>query len=132
VADTLSARDLWVWLGLEYATVDLDGNRNSIRFDRRDLWLWLGFDCAAMGSAGSIALDLNYDKAPPYAVGKYDLVTNFGTTEYIANQLNAFEVIHDLTRPGGVMIHRVPTQGMLTHGLINYNLKFFWILARSN
>jgi hypothetical protein len=97
--------------------------------------LWLGFDYASIdidGSPGSIPLDLNYDDVPPEAKGGYDLVTNFGTTEHVANQLNAFKIIHDLTAPGGIMIHHVPTQGMFNHGLVNYNFKFFWMLARSN
>jgi hypothetical protein len=101
----------------------------------RGLWRWLGFDYAAIDideSPESVALDLNFDNAPASAVGKYDLVTNFGTTEHIANQLNAFKVIHDLTKLGGVMWHTLPAQGMLNHGLINYNPKFFWMLARSN
>jgi hypothetical protein len=101
----------------------------------RDFWLWLGFDYAAIdidGSPDSIPLDLNYDHVPASAAEKYDLVTNFGTTEHIANQLNAFKIIHDLTKPGGIMLHQLPVQGMLNHGLINYNLKFFWMLARSN
>jgi hypothetical protein len=101
----------------------------------RDFWLWLEFKYAAIdidGSLGSIPLDLNYDCVPRGAAGNYDLVTNFGTTEHVANQLNAFKVIHDLTSTGGVMIHLLPAQGMLNHGLINYNLKFFWMLGRSN
>jgi len=101
----------------------------------RDFWRWLGFDYGAIdidGSPGSIPLDLNYDSVPPQARGKYDFVTNFGTTEHVANQLNAFEVIHDLTRHHGVMLHALPAQGMLNHGLVNYNFKFFWMLARSN
>lgn len=101
----------------------------------RDFWLWLGFDYASIdidGSPGSIPLDLNYDDAPAEAIGCYDLVTNFGTTEHIANQLNAFKVIHELTAPGGVMLHHLPAQGMFNHGLVNYNFKFFWMLARSN
>jgi hypothetical protein len=101
----------------------------------RDFWRWLGFDYAAIdvdGSEGSIPLDLNYDATPPEAKGKYDFVTNFGTTEHVANQLNAFEVIHDLTSLGGLMAHALPAQGMLNHGLFNYNFKFFWMLARSN
>ena len=102
------ARDFWMWLGFEYISIDIDG------------------------SPGSIPLDLNYDPAPETALGKYQLVTNFGTTEHVANQLNAFKVIHDLTRLGGIMIHHLPTQGMFNHGLINYNPKFFWMLARSN
>jgi hypothetical protein len=103
-----SARDFWAWLGFEYASIDIDS------------------------SPGSIPLDLNYDPVPETAFGKYTLVTNFGTTEHVANQLNAFKIIHDLTTLGGIMIHHLPTQGMLNHGLVNYNPKFFWMLARSN
>jgi hypothetical protein len=102
------ARDFWRWLGFEYAAIDIDG------------------------SAGSVPLDLNFDSAPPEEIGRYNLVTNFGTTEHVVNQLNAFKVIHDLTAVGGIMMHRVPVQGMFNHGLVNYNPKFFWMLARSN
>jgi hypothetical protein len=101
----------------------------------RDFWLWLGFSYAAIdidGSPGSIPLDLNFDDLPQDKFGKYDLVTNFGTTEHIVNQLNAFKIIHELTAPGGIMVHRLPAGGMLNHGLVNYNPKFFWMLARGN
>jgi len=60
------ARHFWQWLGFEYAAIDIDG------------------------SPGSIPLDLNYDRIPTQAQGKYGLVSNFGTTEHVANQLNAF------------------------------------------
>jgi hypothetical protein len=30
------------------------------------------------------------------------------------------------------MIHYLPAQGYFNHGLVNYNPKFFWMLARSN
>jgi hypothetical protein len=103
-----AARDFWLWLGLDYAAIDIDS------------------------SPGSVALDLNYDSVPPEMEGKFNLVTNFGTTEHVANQLNAFKIIHDLTERGGIMLHRVPAQGMVNHGLVNYNFKFFWMLARSN
>ena len=101
------ARELWQWLGLEYAAIDIDG------------------------SPGSIPLDLNCDEVPAKARAKYRLVTNFGTTEHVANQLHAFKVIHDLTTVGGVMIHNVPCH-FIDHGLFGYNPKFFWMLARSN
>ena len=101
------ARLFWEWLGYRYVSIDVDGN-------------------------GSIELDLNFDEVPQAYRGGFDLVTNFGTTEHVANQLNAFEVIHDLARVGGVMVHHLPLQGMMDHGLINYNPKFFWTLARSN
>ena len=101
----------------------------------RELWQWLGFEYAAIdidGSPGSIALDLNYDPVPKELKARFNVVTNYGTTEHVANQLHAFKVIHDLTAQGGVMIHHMPTQGYLNHGLVNYNPKFFWMLARSN
>lgn len=102
------ARDLWTWLGCSYASIDIDG------------------------SPGAIALDLNFDDVPDILAGKHHLVTNFGTTEHVANQLNAFKIVHDLTAPGGVMMHNLPSQGGFNHGLINYTPKFFWMLARSN
>ena len=102
------ARGFWTWLGCTYAAIDIDG------------------------TPGSIPLDLNVDDAPAAARGAFHLVTNFGTTEHIANQLNVFKVIHDLAVPGGVFVHEVPAQGMWNHGLVNYNPKFFWMLARSN
>jgi len=106
--DAPAARELWEWLGFTYAAIDIDGSEKAI------------------------PLDLNFDSIPAEHVGKYHLVTNFGTTEHIANQLNAFKVIHELTAHGGVMMHNLPSQGMINHGLLNYNPKFFWNLARSN
>src|SRR5262245_17073385 len=102
------ARLIWTWLGFEYAAIDIDG------------------------SPESIPLDLNFDDVPRKLRGRFQLVTNFGTTEHVANQLQAFKIIHDLAAPGSLMIHNLPTQGYMNHGLVNYNLKFFWMLARSN
>jgi hypothetical protein len=84
------------------------------------------------GSPGSIPLDLNYDQVPAQLRSKFGLVTNFGTTEHVCNQMNAFSIIHELAAPGAVMIHHLPAGGALNHGLVNYNATFFWHLARSN
>ena len=101
------AREIWEWLGLEYASIDIDG------------------------SPGSIPLDLNCDEVPADAKAKFRLVTNFGTTEHVANQLHAFKVIHDLTAVGGVMVHNVPSHS-IDHGLFGYNPRFFGALSRCN
>jgi hypothetical protein len=53
-------------------------------------------------------------------------------TEHVANQDNAFRVIHDLTRRDGIMFHEVPAHGVMAHGLISYDQKFFWHLCREN
>jgi hypothetical protein len=101
----------------------------------KTLWTLLGAHHVSIdssGSDGALPLDLNFDQVPPKHAGHYDLVTNFGTTEHIANQLNAFKVIHDLTHPGGLMYHEVPFTGWVNHGLVSYTPRFFWMLCRSN
>lgn len=98
-------------------------------------WKWLKFKYISLDldeSHGSFFMDLNFDEVPAEDFCAYQIVTNYGTTEHIANQFQAFKIIHDLTDVGGIMIHNLPTQGYQNHGLINYNLKFFWMLSRSN
>lgn len=106
--DAPSSRSFWEALGFNYASIDYDGHRNST------------------------PLDLNRDQVPKVMKSKFDLVINSGTTEHIANQDHAFKVIHDLVKPGGLMIHDVPAGGMVTHGVIGYNMQFFFMLCRDN
>jgi hypothetical protein len=103
-----ASRTFWQSLGFDYAAIDYDGHRDST------------------------AIDLNRDRVPDHMRGAFDLVVNAGTTEHIANQDNAFRVIHDLCGKGGVMHHEVPAGGLMEHGLINYNLRFFWNLSAFN
>jgi hypothetical protein len=106
--DAPSSRFFWESLGFRYAALDFDGHRDST------------------------AIDLNKDTVPRRLRGNFGLVVNTGTTEHVANQDNAFRVIHDLAAVGGVMIHELPASGMMTHGLFGYNMKFFWLLCREN
>jgi hypothetical protein len=106
-ADAPYTKAFWDWLGCPYMAIDYDG------------------------SAHCVPLDLNFDDVPAEHRERYDLVTNFGTTEHIANQLQAMKVIHDLTRRNGLMLHTVPTQGNADHAMFNYNPKFFFTLSRS-
>lgn len=59
----------------------------------------------------------------------FDLVTNCGTTEHIAQegQEQTFQNIHNFTCVNGVMLHFVPT---FPHGKIEYKMDFFKSLAR--
>lgn len=100
-------KDFWEWLGCTYMAADVDTAPHTIR------------------------LDLNFDDVPDQHKGKYHLVTNFGTTEHVANQNQAMKIMHDLTSVGGVMVHNLPMQGYSNHGMFNYNPKFFWLLSRS-
>ncbi len=106
--DAPMSRVFWDTLGFEYKSVEFDGHRDSI------------------------PIDLNRDPAPRALRGRFGLVLNGGTTEHVANQDNAFRVLHDLTSVGGIMMHIVPGGGFMNHGLVNYNMKFFWHLCRDN
>jgi SAM-dependent methyltransferase len=100
----------------------------------RLIWQWLGVPYLAIDSPGiadAEPLDLNFDSAPINHRSRYWAVMNFGTTEHVANQLNAFRVIHDLTAVGGIMIHHLP-RAEPGHGLFNYSDRFMWALCRAN
>jgi hypothetical protein len=103
-----SAKELYTALGFDFHCIDVDPQFDSIR------------------------LDLNFDECPPEHVGKYDFVTNHGTSEHLLNQQNFFKVVHDLTKPGGLMLHAVPFTAHIEHGFFNYQPNFFEALARYN
>jgi len=77
-------------------------------------------------------IDLNISYVPEELFGKFDLALNLGTSEHIANQINAMKFIHDLIAPGGSMVHMVPFLGDVNHGIVNYQPSFFVKLARAN
>jgi hypothetical protein len=110
------------------------GNFTDLAPPSRPFWTSLGFTYTAIdydGHRDSTALDLNTENVPDGLRGQFDLVVNTGTTEHIANQANAFRVIHDLAVLGGIMYHEVPA-GSWDHGLINYGPKFFLLLQQQN
>ena len=103
-----STRELYETLGIGYNSVDTDG------------------------AHGALTMDLNFDEVPEDQKNRFGLTTNFGTTEHLINQLNAFKVMHDFTRPGGLMLHDVPFHGHVHHGFFNYQPCLFESLARFN
>jgi SAM-dependent methyltransferase len=103
-------RDLYRALGLtRYAAFDLDGLDGALKFDLNR------------------SLRIEYDFTEVF-----DLVTNHGTTEHAFNQARCFENMHDLTRPGGIMVHVLPTQGYQNHAFFNYHPSCFLDLAGAN
>jgi hypothetical protein len=79
-----------------------------------------------------IKMDLNKDDLPRNLVNTFDFVTNIGTTEHVANQYQAFKVIHEAMAVGGYAFHQVPFSGYVNHALIKYEPKFFAALVRAN
>ena len=114
------------------ASFDRLGFKAPKRGMARDFWKAIGSEHLALDIVGEATrFDLNYDKTPADC-GTFDLVTNCGTTEHVLNQFNCFNVIHDLTKVGGVMYHCVPVGGHQSHGMFVYTLRFFELLAREN
>lgn len=100
-----------------------------------DLLILAGFRYTALEifhATNTILFDLNIHAPGVRLAGKFDLVTNFGTTEHVFNQLRAFQTIHDLTRPGGVIYHDLPMAGFLNHALFRYDPLFFRALVAAN
>ena len=91
---------------------------------------YAAFDVYSTGATR--AFDLNSDSLGWRDRGRYDVVTNCGTSEHVANQFNIFKVAHDALKVGGVMLNFVPFFGQVDHGLINYHPKFFTSLIANN
>lgn len=81
---------------------------------------------------GTILFDLNREEPSPEMRNRYDLVTNFGTTEHIINQYLAFKTVHEMTKPGGLIYHELPLGGFHMHGYFSYNPLLFMQVAEAN
>jgi hypothetical protein len=90
------------------------------------------YDCVDYFDPTTIKADLNSESLPGRLRGAFDLVTNFGTSEHVADQMNFFRYLHDATKIGGVMVHMVPMVGYVSHCLYKYDFKFFERLAAAN
>ena len=104
-------------LGMTYTSVDLNGEDGALPLDLRCPELFYEFRC------------------------KYDILTNLGTTEHvepIEKQYECFSIIHDVVKPGGIMIHMVPDLEELQnsgawkdHCSIYYRKEFFTELTEA-
>lgn len=59
---------------------------------------------------GAIPVDL-CKPVPSTYWDYFDLVTNFGTSEHIKNQVQVFRTMHDCCRTGGYLLHSIPLVG---------------------
>jgi hypothetical protein len=75
------------------------------------------------------AADLNQ---PLPDLGRYDLITNFGTTEHVFNIGGTFASIHRLLKTNGVQLHAVPGYAYIDHGYYNVHPSAYLDMARMN
>ena len=82
---------------------------------------------------GSLMMDLNLDLAEHYGFrDQFSLVTNNGTGEHVFNQYAVFKNVHDLCRPGGLMLHIMPFELYVNHGFYAYQPGLYFDLAAAN
>ena len=62
------------------------------------------------GKDGATKINLSRP-LPKKWFGKFDMVTNYGTTEHIENQWQVFCNIHNMLKVGGVSVHSIPLSG---------------------
>lgn len=86
------------------------------------------------GKDGANGVDLGKPLEMPGWRGYFDLVTNFGTTEHVADgQKHAFANVHYLCRAGGIMCHVVPHANDCVHNCTwHYTMRWFSELAKFN
>ncbi len=102
------SRDFYEAIGMEYTSLDASGKGDAIVFD------------------------LNFDTVPEEQRGKFDLLTNFGTSEHVFNQYNTFKAAHDFVRKGGAFMHFTPFLGYVDHGYYSLQPCFYNDLAAAN
>jgi hypothetical protein len=100
------SKDYFKSLGFTHTSIDLDGRHESL------------------------VEDLTFPLIDFY--GKYDIVTNFGTTEHVEDQYVCFENIHYFCKDNGIMVHSVPLpNNWIKHCKYHYPLAFFDELANA-
>jgi len=83
------------------------------------------------GQGGALKKDLQ----KPLNLGKFDIVTNFGTTEHVELQEPCWRNIHESLRVGGTLISTIPypeTKGWEKHGKWYPDLTWFVEFANLN
>lgn len=81
------------------------------------------------GTSSSLKLNLN---EPLPDCGQYDVLIDFGTAEHVFDLRQFFANAHDVTLPGGLMIHGLPWTGWIDHGFYNFQPTLFFDLAAAN
>ena len=83
-------------------------------FPSKEMWQRFGASHVSFdlnGREGALKLDLGHPLPPKYT-DAHDLVTNFGCAEHVeTSQYWCWRNVHNLCKPGGLMVHSVPEEG---------------------
>ena len=113
--------------GLRSKAKDYLGFR--IRKLKQFLELGHGFEVTVIdidGKKKALPLDLSVPIEDEDLLGSFDLLVGFALIEHIEDQYELFKNIHNLCRPGGVIILNGPALGFYKgHGTWKYDFGFF-------
>jgi hypothetical protein len=85
------------------------------------------------GQDGALIFNMAKPIVDSALVGKFDIVTNYGTAEHVSNQYECYRNIHNFCRRGGLFIHVAPLVGSWPlHCEYYYYPLFFTKLAAAN
>lgn len=76
--------------------------------------------------------DMNSPQTPQHLCERFDFIYNNGTIEHIFNVPNVLANIHNMLRPGGVVMHSVPVNNHLDHGFYQLSPTLFWDFYSAN
>lgn len=81
----------------------------------------------------AVAMDLNFILKDKYNyTTEFDYVTNNGTGEHIFDQRTVFENMHNLCKPGGIMINVLPFAPWFNHCFYSFHPGLFRDIAAAN
>lgn len=78
------AKEYYQSLGVKHISIDLNGKNGSLKIDL----------CKPV---------------PDKLIDKFNVITNYGTSEHVNSQYAVFKNIHNMCKDGGIMIHAIPT-----------------------
>jgi len=85
------------------------------------------------GRDGTLKKDLNQNILPESIGGPFDLVTNFGTTEHVSDQLACWRNVHNFVKLMGKLTSNTPVgPGWESHGFWHPTLEWYQEFADIN
>lgn len=77
---------------------------------------------------GSLVMDLSVDQTENFSdwMGKFDVVTDYGTSEHVRGLYQCLRNVRFFCRPGGLMIHENPKTGNWPGHGFHYRTEEFW------
>lgn len=122
------------WQSLKFPGPNGQGGLKHLGCSAEYFYRLLGvrnYDCIDInGEHGAISHDLNYPLKEQALVGKYDLVTDHGSCEHIFNVAQAYRTMHEVCKPGGLMVISQNIWG--GNGYFLFDRSFYESLAAAN